>query len=220
KSEDLSYRKGGLVSIELEETLVGNVNVDVMKGDGKKTDILNVVTKDTPILGNTDIRVGIDKPSFTATDPKIPEKSTKKPQEPLDTERLEETSEHGVVPEKSVETPRHQVDSKQAMESEDSDEFPPLDFLDIKGADQDRIPLDLNEFMEEQILSDKPVDDSLVAAIQKLLEAGNKQVLNNPAMTRAQTAAINPAEDESRPIENLYVSKAVMLVPSLSGTGV
>src|SRR5690606_10829451 len=131
KSEDLSYRKGGLVSIELEETLVGNVNVDVMKGDGKKTDILNVVTKDTPILGNTDIRVGIDKPSFTATDPKIPEKSTKKPQEPLDTERLEETSEHGVVPEKSVETPRHQVetprhrvDSKQPMESTESDEFP------------------------------------------------------------------------------------------------
>jgi len=36
ESEDLSNRSGGLVSIELKETLVGNVNVDVLKSDGKK----------------------------------------------------------------------------------------------------------------------------------------------------------------------------------------
>ncbi|MBS4196526.1 hypothetical protein [Lederbergia citri] len=219
ETEDLSYRKGGLVSIEVKETLVGNVNVDVLKSDGKKTDIIDVVTKDTPILDNTDIHVGIDKPSSTDKDPKIPEQSTKKPQEPIVTERLEEAPENVVVPKIQVETPRHQVDTEQPVESEDSDEFPSLEFINIKEAEQDGRPPVQDEVMEEQILSDKPVHDSLADAIQKLLEAGNKQVLNNPAMTSAHTTAINQAEDESKPIDNLYVSIGVMPGPSLSGSG-
>jgi len=195
----------------------------------KKTGILEVVIKDTPILGNTDIHVGIDKPSFTVTDPKIPEQSIKKPQEPIATERQEEAPENVVVPEIQVEPQenvivpenpvetRHPVDSKQPMESEGPDEFPPLDFIDIKEVEKDGNPPDL---VEEQILSDKPVDDSLGAAIQKLLEAGNKQVLNNSAKTGAYAAALNPAEDESKPIDSHYVSKAVTMPgPSLSGPG-
>jgi len=253
ESEDLSNRSGGLVSIELKETLVGNVNVDVLKSDGKKTVILDVVTKETPILGNTDIDVGIDNPSFTDTDPKVKEQPIKKPQEPIVADRLEETL-NKVVPENPIETPSDLVESKQPLEkpedsdtkvqpkdqkkvkpsiekskdaassnqpatSEDSDEFPPLNFIDVKEVEQDGKQPDMDEFIEEQILTEKPDDDPLAAAIQKLLEAGNKQLLNNPAKMDTHAAAIYQEEDESNPIDSPSVSQAIMLGSSLSGVG-
>ncbi|MCJ8007351.1 hypothetical protein ACFFF5_07600 [Lederbergia wuyishanensis] len=245
ESEDLSNRSGGLVSIELKETLVGNVNVDVLKSDGKKTVILDVVTKETPILGNTDINVGIDNPSFTATDPKVKEQPIKKPQKPIVAERPEETS-NNVVPENPIETPSDPVNSKQPLEkSEDPDtkEQPKdqkkvkpsieksvdtansnqpatsVDFIDVKEVEQDGKQPDMDEVIDEQILSEKTDDDPLTAAIQKLLEAGNKKQLNNPAKIDTHAAAIYQEEDESNPKDSPYVSQAIMLGSLLSGVG-
>ncbi|MCR2822696.1 hypothetical protein [Lederbergia panacisoli] len=239
-AEDPSDRRGGLVSIEIKETLVGNVNVDVLKSDAKKIEIVDVGTKDTPILGNTDIHVGLDKPSFIDID-------TKKPLEPIVAERSDEAQENVIIPENPIEVPEHPANSKEPIEkqedqvppdypmekpedsfinvkpknqekikppiakpvddaksnqpvpSDDSDESPPLDFIDMNEGKQD-------EVLEEQKLLDEPVDDS----IEKLLEARNKQVLNNP---------VKKEKDDSTPIDSPHVSKAIIPGTSLTGSG-
>ncbi len=253
KSEDLSYSRSGLASVGLEDSVLGDVHVDVIHAERLKTDeytasnfgIIDLKTEDTPIIGDTNIGIGIGKKSSVEfrnpvddIKPILPGKPIVKPVQPIVKPALPIVNPGlPIQPERPIigpeypilepELPGIPVIPVKPMEKPESPrividtEQPTVDLVQVvQWEDHDGIAdvqTDLNELLtaEDQLLLDPVTDDALVAAIQQLLEAGNKLVLNEPTQLGVQASKKYPIEKD----HHTSVTTAVIQGSSSSGPG-